>query len=107
MADSTWMIDEGESRDEQIEAAVNTILGMSLVHDVMLALASPGSTPDKASDCWRVTVDASNGDTGVIACASEQEAIQTLNAVFAGVQDTLRDMPPFGRRRSISKRHHV
>lgn len=94
-----WTI-EGESDEDRIESAVNTAIGMSLVHDVMIEVTSQATEEGQCT----VAVRAGNGDTGLIECLSAEQAGKTRDTIFQRIKDDLAQLPPYGSRRSISVR---
>ncbi len=93
---ATWMIhgDHDQSREEIIEAAVNTIFGMSLVHPVEVFVRN---TSPEAFVCVR----AANGDEGAIQC-DEASAVELRDDILAAFKTELFQMPPFAGRKPVT-----
>lgn len=95
-----WTI-EGETREERIETAVNTILGMSLISEVEIG-ARVASSSDGS---WFAYVLACRqDDNGLILCPTEDDAHRCAAEIYAETQRVLKQMPPFGLRRPITLR---
>jgi hypothetical protein len=93
---ATWEIqaDHDGSREEVIEAAVNTIFGMSLVHSVeVIARVSPLVS--------NVCIRAGNGDEGLITCR-EEEVVQLRDDILAVFNAELFQMPPYAGRKPVT-----